>query len=159
MQYNETGIVTPIPKTRQSLLIRLQSEDNEAAWSEFVSIYRPVIVRTAVSMGLQPVDGEDLAQQVLMRVSKQIPLWENDPQRARFRTWLNKIVHNAAINALTRRRMDRGIGGTEAMLAMNREAERDKSREVLEFQWRQEAFRWAADQIRDESRNIGTPKK
>ena len=137
------------PTTRRSLIVRLQGDDDEAAWEEFVAIYRPVIVRTAINQGLQPTDAEDLAQQVLMSVSRSIPQWESDPERARFRTWLGKIVRNAAINALTRRRHDQGIGGSDAMRRAQQQSEMDRSLHELDHQWRQEAFRWAADQVRD----------
>lgn len=141
------------PDTRQSLMIRLSASDNEAAWDEFVSIYRPVIVRVAIARGLQPSDADDLAQQVLMSVAKHIKTWESNPQRARFRTWLGHVIRNAAVNALSRRAADRGLGGTESMRMFNQQANRAGDSEALELQWRREAFRWAADQIRDEFKN------
>ena len=36
MRKNATGF----PETRASLLVKLQSDDDEAAWQEFVAIYR-----------------------------------------------------------------------------------------------------------------------
>ena len=62
-------------ETRPSLIRRVQSGDDAAAWDEFSSIYRPVIVRLAITRGLQPADAEDLAQQVLMSVSRNIRKW------------------------------------------------------------------------------------
>lgn len=139
------------PETRQSLIIRLKDQADNDAWEEFVGIYRPVIFRVAVSRGLQHSDADDLAQQVLVSVAKKIPEWQADPTRARFRTWLYQVVRNAAINALTRRKADCGHGGTSALMMINgRSADDCRDEEVLNLEWKREAFRRASDQIRDE---------
>jgi RNA polymerase sigma-70 factor, ECF subfamily len=138
------------PETCHSLIVRLQCRDDEAAWEEFVAIYRPVIVRVAVARGLQPTDAEDLAQQVLLSVARSIPQWEHDPARARFRTWLGRIIRNAVVNAVARRTADRGIGGTGAMVSLRNTVSPQDDLALLETEWQREAFRWAADQVRDE---------
>ena len=139
------------PETRDSLILRLKDPDDVAAWEEFVAIYRPVIVRMAMLRGLQHTDADDLAQQVLLSVTRSVPQWDSDPQRARFRTWLGRVVRNAALNALTRGKPDRGAGGTSALVLINgKAADSCDNSEVLDLEWRREAFRWAADKIRDE---------
>ena len=139
------------PETRSSLLLRLQDADDAAAWEEFVAIYRPVIVRLALMRGLQHADADDLAQQVLVAVSARISEWQIDPARARFRTWLSRVVRNAALNQLSRQKPDRAIGGTSTVLLINGKAAAVcDDLEVLDQEWQREAFRWAADQIRAE---------
>jgi RNA polymerase sigma-70 factor, ECF subfamily len=132
-------------------MLRLQDGGDEAAWEEFVAIYRPVIVRMATLKGLQHSDAEDLAQKVLLSVAKKIPEWEHDPARAKFRTWLARVVRNATLNSLSRMPADRGDGRTTAMLALAGHADANANdSEVFELEWRREAFRWIADQIREE---------
>lgn len=138
------------PETQPGLILRLQDGTNEAAWEEFVSIYRPVIFRMAVSKGLQAADAEDLAQQVLVSVAKNISRWEHDPDRARFRTWLQRVVRNATLNALSRGPRDQAQGGTTAMLALDRHVENNDDSALFDKQWRREAFGRAADEVRDE---------
>jgi len=138
------------PETRPSLILRLHDPADDAAWEEFVAIYRPVIVRLAEFKGLQRCDADDLAQQVLLSVANNIGRWEHDPQRARFRTWLAHAVRNATLNALTRMPADRGAGGTTGMLALENHAGATDDAEMLELEWRRETFRWAVDQVRDE---------
>jgi RNA polymerase sigma-70 factor (ECF subfamily) len=139
------------PETRPSLIARLQSGADDAAWDEFVAIYRPVIVRLAVKRGLQHPDAEDVAQSVLLSVSKRIAQWNIDPQRAKFRTWLRRIARNAAINAITRRPADRAAGGTTAIQLLNATADRAESISAeFDTEWRREAFRWASDEVRNE---------
>lgn len=139
------------PETQVSLILRLGDSQDAAAWDEFVAIYRPVIVRLALAHGLQNPDADDLAQQVLFSVARRVPDWEADPQRAKFRTWLCRVVRNAALNALSRRKPDRAAGGTTALTLINGKAASDcDDAELLELEWRRQAFRWIADQIRDE---------
>jgi RNA polymerase sigma-70 factor (ECF subfamily) len=139
------------PETRASLILRLRDSGDVGAWEEFVAIYRPVIVRLAVARGLQHSDADDLAQQVLLSIARRVPDWESDPQRARFRTWLGRVVRNAALNALSRRKPDRGAGGTSALILINGKAADDcDDSEVLDLEARREAFRCVADQIRAE---------
>jgi len=141
------------PETRPSLLVRLKDCTDQAAWYEFTEIYQPVIYRLARRRGMQHADAEDLTQLVLMAVSKAVERWEHDPQRARFRTWLHRVAHNAILNALTRGKPDRGSGDTGLLALLDKQPdERGPDSDLLRLEFRREAFRWAAHHIRDEFR-------
>lgn len=137
------------PETRHSLIQRLQDGGDNAAWDEFASIYRPIIVRIALRKQLQLDDAEDLAQQVLLSVLKNIHKWKADPARARFRTWLQTIVRNATINALNRRPKDQASGGTNSLHQIHQHP--DKSDSLwFDLEWQRETLRWIAQQVRGE---------
>ncbi|RPI87582.1 MAG: sigma-70 family RNA polymerase sigma factor, partial [Planctomycetaceae bacterium] len=136
---------------RVSLLIRLRDRGNREAWQEFVEIYRPVIWRLAVLKGLQDSDAHDLVQQVLMSVARSIDRWKPDPERARFRTWLNRVAENAILSALNRRRPDQGSGDSDVQAILESQAsDNDPETGLLRLEYRREVFRWAARQIRRE---------
>jgi RNA polymerase sigma-70 factor (ECF subfamily) len=137
------------PETRHSLIQRLQDGGDNAAWDEFASIYRPFIVRIALRKQLQFEDAEDLAQQVLLLVLKNISKWKADPARARFRTWLQTVVRNATINALSRRPRDLACGGTNAQQQLHQRPGADDPL-WFDLEWQRETLRWAAQQVRDE---------
>ena len=136
------------PETRPSLLIRVRDASDAVAWEEFTEIYRPVIYRLARSKGMQDADAEDLAQQVLVAVSQAIGRWEPDDDRARFRTWLRRVAHNAILNALSRGTPERPGAGSE--LLANQPAPEGPDSDLVRIEYRREVFRWAARQIRDE---------
>lgn len=137
------------PETRHSLIQRLQDGGDNAAWEEFASIYRPIIVRIALRKQLQLDDAEDLAQQVLMLVLKNISKWKKDPTRARFRTWLQTVVRNAMINALSRRPKDQASGGTTSLEQLHQSP--DKSDSLwFDLEWERQTLRWVAQQVRSE---------
>jgi RNA polymerase sigma factor (sigma-70 family) len=142
--------VSEYPETRASLILRLRNDADQAAWGDFVEIYRPIVYRLARRKGLQDADAEDLAQQVLASVAAAVHRWKPDRSRAKFRTWLERIARNRIINALTRRAPDRAAGGDsdEQKLAGRSAAEPDS--ELLRAERRREVLHWAAREIRDE---------
>jgi len=141
------------PETRPSLLIRVRDPADQAAWQEFVEIYRPVILRLAEQKGMQAADAEDVAQEVLTAVAKSIAQREHDPERARFGTWLHRVAYNAIIDALTRRKPDRGSGDSALHAVLDqREAHNGPGSDLLRLEYRREVFRWAARQVRKEFR-------
>jgi RNA polymerase sigma-70 factor (ECF subfamily) len=138
------------PETRPSLIVRLKNRTDDDAWFEFSEIYRPLIFRLACRRGLQPADADDLVQQVLSAVARVIDRWEDDPQRARFRTWLSRIANNAILNALTRRPHDRGTGDSSLHDLLDEHPAEGPDSDLIRVEHRREVFRWAARQVRPE---------
>jgi RNA polymerase sigma-70 factor (ECF subfamily) len=84
--------------TRLSLLRRLKDEpQDEDAWAEFVAIYQPTIHLWCVNYGLQNVDADDVAQNVLLKIAKHMRRFERR-EGGRFRSWLRAVVKNAWID-------------------------------------------------------------
>ena len=143
--------MNPTPETRASLLIRVRDPADQAAWCEFVEIYRPVILRLARQKGMQEADAEDVAQEVLAAVAKAVEQREHDRKRAKFRTWLHRVAHNAILNALTRGKPDRGSGDSTLLAALNQHASHTgPDSDLLRLEYRREVFRWAVRQVREE---------
>ena len=92
-----------LPATRQSLIVRMKDPHDVHAWSEFESIYRPAVYRFARHRNLQPADADDLAQRVMMAVSKKISEWNPDSQVGSFRAWVLTVTRNATANLLRER--------------------------------------------------------
>lgn len=139
------------PETNESLILRVKDPADAASWSDFLAIYRPVVVRMARGRGLQHADADDLAQQVFLSVAKAIDDWLPDADQPPFRVWLASISRNAIINALTRRRPDVAGGSTSVQEMLRDLPERDEeTTQQLMEESRREAMRWAADEIRNE---------
>src|SRR5580704_728107 len=133
------------PETRPSLLIRVRDPADQAAWQEFVEIYRPVILRIAQHKGMQAADAEDIAQEVLVAVAKAVEQREHDPKRAKFRTWLHRVANNIILDALTRGKPDRGTGGSSLQAGLaQKESREGPDSDLLRLEYRREVFRWAA---------------
>jgi RNA polymerase sigma-70 factor (ECF subfamily) len=145
--------MSEIPDTRQSLIQRVRSVDDSAAWSEFASIYRPAVIRFALRRGLQPADAEDVAQRVFLATARAMGEWEADESRGSFRAWLLTVTKNAVINAVQRQPKAKASGGTSAfqkMSALDDGAETEELQKALEWEYQRAEFRRAAEDVRPE---------
>lgn len=139
------------PETNESLILRVKDPADAAAWSDFLSIYRPVVVRMACGRGLQHADADDLAQQVFLSVAKAIEAWEPDAHQPPFRVWLARITRNAIVNALTRGRPDTPGGSTSVQEMLRELPDRnDETTQQFMEESRREAIRWATEEIQSE---------
>lgn len=141
------------PDTRLSLLHRLQNGHDDAAWSEFHEIYRPVLFRMVAAVGLPPQDHHDAVQEVWMAIYRGIDKYESRPHAFAFRGWLSTIARNTTINYLTRRRATSRIGNISeasqledsrfSVAQMQSQWDREYQRQVLEWAAKRVASRIA----------------
>ncbi|EDM26913.1 probable RNA polymerase sigma factor Y [Lentisphaera araneosa HTCC2155] len=85
--------------TRQTLLLKIRDQYNDAAWEEFIAFYRPYVYR--VIQNLEQIkfeDREDVIQEVILIAWKKLPDFDYQPQKGRFRSWLSVITHRTANN-------------------------------------------------------------
>ncbi len=140
-----------LPETSESLIGRVRDPGDEEAWRRFAALYRPVVVRMGLRRGLQEADAEDVAQRVMVAVSRAIARFESGPDRPPFRVWLSKIATNAILNALSRAPRDRGSGDTEiAGLLRDVPVPDGEGEREIRREGQTEAFRWAAAEIKCE---------
>lgn len=81
--------------TRVTLLHRLnQNPGDQLSWTEFVQVYGPAIRGWLMHWGLQEADAQDVAQNVLLRLTAKLPQFKYDPTKS-FRGWLKTLTHHA----------------------------------------------------------------
>ncbi len=88
--------------TRESLLDRLKVEGAHDAWREFFHLYWRPILRYARKLGLGEHEAQEILQETMVALMRQLPQFAYDPQRGRFRNFLLTIVHRKALNYLRR---------------------------------------------------------
>jgi RNA polymerase sigma factor (sigma-70 family) len=78
-------------QTRASLLSKVRRGD-EAAWQQFYEFYQKFIYSLAVRAGLSHEEASDIVQETMVSVNRYIAEFKVDADRAKFRTWLRKII-------------------------------------------------------------------
>ena len=138
--------LTTTPITRNSLILRIRDRDDAESWREFVSIYEPVIHKTAMRRGMQHADASELVQRVLLAVARAVDRFEPDQDRARFRTWLYRITHNEFCKqySASRRLVASGDSKIQEQLTNIPNSPDD---EMFITEYRRSVFRWAAKAV------------
>jgi len=142
------------PETRPSLLVRLRTARDEAAWAEFLLVYEPLVLGLLRKQGLQDSDARDVCQQVLAAVVRDIEQWKPDGAAASFRRWLFRITRNRVAKFLGRTKLGTiAIGGTDAQDLLAAQPDAHESLESdIEQDYRQHLLLCATVQIRPEFR-------
>jgi RNA polymerase sigma factor (sigma-70 family) len=133
------------PETRTSLLAQLASGGDQAAWSEFLRLYQPVIFNFARRQGLQDADAQDVVQVVLTRVAAKARTWDSAQDRGSFRGWLAVTVRNLAIDHF--RAQQRRPGPLPHAAEVVSDA-RIGQAQAFDWEQRRSLFHWAADRVR-----------
>ena len=74
--------------TRHSLLRRMKNWEDQASWEEFFETYWKLIYGVAIKAGLREVEAQDVVQETVMTVAKNITRFEIGPERGSFKAWL-----------------------------------------------------------------------
>jgi RNA polymerase sigma-70 factor (ECF subfamily) len=79
--------------TSISLLQRLRTTSEQAAWERFVQLYTPLLCQWARRLGLAGQDEADLVQDVFALLLEKLPTFQYEAQ-GRFRGWLWTVTLN-----------------------------------------------------------------
>ncbi len=107
-------------ETSISLLNRLQRTDDAETWNRLVGLYAPLLRSGLWKYDVHPSVADDLVQEVLMAVSKDVTTFDHNGRPGAFRSWLKAILVNRLRNfwrARGRRPQVRGDSDMEQQLA------------------------------------------
>jgi len=81
-------------ETSFSLLNRLRMQPDAESWRRLVKLYTPLIQGWLRRHDFSPADADDLTQEVMAVVVRELPRFEHNQQRGAFRNWLRTITGN-----------------------------------------------------------------
>jgi RNA polymerase sigma-70 factor (ECF subfamily) len=125
--------MSPFSDSQTSLsLIEMLREHpkNAVAWDRFVRRYHPKIYAWCRAWGLQKADAEDVAQDVIAKLTQKMASFRYDQSRC-FRAWLKTITQRALSDLIACRR--RAIGSNAIPLVENRQSQADLERRIEEI--------------------------
>ena len=123
-------------ETSFSLLHRLRTQPDADSWRRLVDLYTPLIHGWLRRHSVAAADADDLSQEVMAVVMRELPQFQHNQQRGAFRNWLRTItVHR--LRVLWRSRQHRPIAtGDSDLLKVLDELEDPKS--AMSQLWDQE---------------------
>jgi len=86
--------MTNVNETSLSLLARLRHSPESENWNRLVDLYAPLIRIWLRKYDVQESDADDLVQEVLLAVSKDLGKFEHGGQPGSFRGWIKAILVN-----------------------------------------------------------------
>jgi RNA polymerase sigma factor (sigma-70 family) len=122
--------------TSLSLLGKLQQSPHGAAWDRLVGIYAPLLRQWLRKFEVQEADADDLIQDVLAAVVREMPEFRHNGQAGAFRAWLRQVLVNRLRN-FWRSRQQRPLA-TGASSILERIGELEDATSQLSRIWERE---------------------
>jgi len=92
----------PIP-TRYSLLSRLQNWQDQDSWKDFFDTYWRLIYSVALKSGLTETEAQDVVQETILSVAKDLHKFKRDRKLGSFKGWLRNVTRWRIADQLRRR--------------------------------------------------------
>lgn len=89
--------------TRYSLLSRLRNWDDHESWQDFFNTYWRLIYSFALKSGLTSAEAEDVVQETIISVAKNIEKFKRDRNLGSFKGWLRNLTRWRVADHLRRR--------------------------------------------------------
>ena len=144
--------MSSVDHTRQTLLQKLQKQQDEQTWEEFIRYYEGYIYVCIRNLGVSLSDSEDLLQEVLVKIWKGMPQYSYERDKCRFRTWLSTVVRNTVYSFFKlkiNRNAQKNVNYEEFLekLEMTSDAEVDK---IAESEWQVYVSNLAWDNLKND---------
>lgn len=92
--------------TRASLIERLKDKGDEKSWRDFFDRYWRLIYNFAIRAGLTDAEAQDVVQDTIISVARNIEEFRYRPSECSFRTWLLRTTRWRISNQLKRRQRE-----------------------------------------------------
>jgi RNA polymerase sigma-70 factor (ECF subfamily) len=120
--------------TRASLLTRLKDPGDESGWQRFFDTYAALIHNCALKAGCSATEADDVLQEVLLSVAREIPTFKYDPAKGSFKSWLFRIVSRRVVDLFRRRR----VGDARRLDTATHSEDAERTDPIMDAVWEEE---------------------
>ena len=132
----------PLP-TRYTLLSRLQSWDDQESWKEFFDTYWRLIYSVAIKSGLTESEAQDVVQETIISVAKDIGKFKCDRSLGSFKGWLRNLTRWRIADQFRKRgRLETSAAPGDGINPLDLAEVPDSAPDDLEAKWESE---WQAN--------------
>ena len=115
-------------RTNLSLIKSVRDPADTESWRKFHDFYAPLLRRYLKRLGLEENSANDVFQDVFVRLLQNLPTFELDKQRGRFRSYLWKLTYSALVDHARRAKVR--VQAEEQWVKRFYEANESESRKV-----------------------------
>lgn len=105
--------------TSLTLLEQLNEQSDKESWDRLLSLYHPLLQSWLGRYDVQDADADDLIQDVLIVVVRELPKFQHNRQVGSFRSRLRQILVNRLRNFWRQRGKDFADGGSDLARRLN----------------------------------------
>ncbi len=135
--------------TRRSLLTRLKDLGDDQGWQRFSDTYGGVIHSLAKRAGCDPAEADEVLQETLISVAREMPDFRYDPARGSFKSWLFCLVRRRIADQFRRRaRVQRFRPDAEVEPETIPDPSADPLNAAWDDEWRQHQLQLAVERTK-----------
>ena len=139
--------------TRLTLIAKLRNQHDEKSWEEFIHYYKKYIQVLILKDGVPRKDMDDLTQKVLLKLWKNLPDFNYQPHKCKFRSWMRVVVSNMVTSYFRNQgKLERDLERAELVHrnAENEIADQPDIDERIDEEWKLHISRLAWENIKDQ---------
>jgi len=132
--------------TRNTLLQKVKNQYDESAWQDFCKYYTPYIKILLKRLDADSTDVDDITQLVLLQLWKDLPSFDYEQGKGKFRSWLSVMVRNQAYTYFRKRTaLKKKHDHFESFLL--KDSQKSEYEKIVEDEWQNYMTRLAWDNI------------
>ena len=135
-------------RTGSTLITLLRNPADPQAWEAFVDRYTPLVAGWCRQWKLQSSDVDEVTQEVLLKLMRQIRKFPYDPAKGHFRGWLRTLTHNVWRDLqYSRRRAGWGSGDPHIQRLLQEREDKNGLAEAMEQAFLDELYEEAQARV------------
>ena len=149
--------MTPVDynRTRTTLVVGLKNLEDQRIWNRFFDSYWKLIYNAAIQAGLKDADAQEVVQETVISVTKNIKDFDYDRSRGSFKGWLMKTTKWKIMDQFRKiqKKNTRECSGSSEFLE-NLSNELPEVEKYWENNWQQELLESALVKVKEQVKPI-----
>jgi RNA polymerase sigma factor (sigma-70 family) len=149
--------MTPVDynRTRTTLVIGLKDLEDQRIWNRFFDSYWKLIYNAAIQAGLKDADAQEVVQETVISVTKNIKDFDYDRSKGSFKGWLMKTTKWKIMDQFRKiqKKNNRECSGPSELLE-NLSTELPEVEKYWENNWQQELLQSALEKVKEQVKPI-----
>ncbi|WDE97413.1 sigma-70 family RNA polymerase sigma factor [Lentisphaera profundi] len=140
--------------TNVTLLQRVKNQHDDQSWEEFNEYYRPYIYMITKGLNMQHDDAKEITQLIMIKIWKNLPKFDYDPDKGYFRGWLRTVTVNMVRNyiaskAFKQESLESIQESNESLPDLDRDFSKSEIERIADEEWEVYICRLAWDNVKE----------